>query len=435
MSYKENCKAEGEIMTKFKIARMYFASNKKQKDIGKYLGCHKNTINKIIKSCRQKDPNDEIWSYLHNCHLQINLKKITELFGFLKHGSRKPKGNYRMLEADSAEEKFIVNEFEKLNYGPKRLFKTLRRRDSGLARIYTLGKIKGVYERHKFKTKRVRTASGERRALYNYDKIGAFEYLQYDTKDIADMHALPAHLYEKFKNSRILPKIQWTIVDAKTKTRFLAWSYTRSSFFGYKFLEFVINWVRSHGIQSEIKIQMDMGCEFYSGSKRKQKKWNNDFKKYNAHVYDTEGVKWKQNLVERTHKTDDEEFYCPRGEKINTKTEFMIEGQFWIVYYNNRSSDGIGMNGKSPKEKLEELGFYNAKQICNFPCLILEDFFQPFMTFLDILDSQKNLITKSHYVLTPYPVVMSTYIWRFSKIIVIMDKCVSICQIQSKRRD
>ena len=29
------------------------------------------------------------------------------------------------------------------------------------------------------------------------------------------------------------------------------------------------------------------------------------------------------------------------------------------------------------KEKLEKLGVLNAEKICNFPCLILEDFFQP----------------------------------------------------------
>jgi hypothetical protein len=402
MPYKENCKAEGEIMTKFKIARMFFAQNKEQKAIGKYLGCHKNTINKIIKSCRQRKPNDEIWNYLCDNRLQIDVGKMSELFGFLRYGSRRPKSNKRMLAKESEEEKFIAEKFKDENYGPKRLYKHLRRQDNNLVKVYTLGKIKGVYQRNKFRTKKIRTANGERRALYNYGEIEAFEYLQYDTKDVLDMHALPVGIYEKFKKNGQLPKIQWTIVDAKTRTRFLAWSYTRSSFFGFKFLEFVINWLRAHGVRCKINAQMDMGSEFYSGSKRKQKNWNEKLKKYNAYVYDTEGSKWKQNLVERTHRTDDEEFYCPRGELINTKTEFMIEGQFWNIYYNNRSSDGIGMDGMSPKEKLDQLGFYNAKRICNFPCMILEDFFQPFMLFFDIDNSQKIFEPKSHYVLTPY---------------------------------
>ena len=48
-----------------------------------------------------------------------------------------------------------------------------------------------------------------------------------------------------------------------------------------------------------------------SGSKRKLASWNERLSQYDAEVYDTEGVQWKQNLVERYHRIDDEEFYCP----------------------------------------------------------------------------------------------------------------------------
>lgn len=401
MSYKENCKAEGEILTKFKIARMFFAEGEKQNKISAYLKCHKNTIYKIICACNNHKPDDIIWKYLNNTQLHIGAEELKGQFAFLGHASRAPKSNPLRIQNDSIEEKLITQKFNDKNWGPKRMFKQLKRQghDPG---IYSLGRIKGVYERKKFKTKKIRTANGERRALYNYNEISAFEFLQYDTKEILDLHALPQDIYDKFKLSGQLPKYQWTIVDAKTKIRFLAWSYTRSSFFGFKFLLFVITWLRSHGIRTKISIQMDMGCEFYSGSKRKQKNWNDQLKGYDAYVYDTEGAKWKQNLVERTHRIDDEEFYCPRGNMINTKTEFMIEAQFWILYYNNRSSDSIGLNGISPKEKLEQLGIHNAERICNLPCLILDDFFNPLMDFFNIDNAQKCLCQKSHYVLTPY---------------------------------
>lgn len=49
MSYQENCKVEGEVMTKFKIARMFFAGGKKQIEISKYLKCHKNTICQFLE--------------------------------------------------------------------------------------------------------------------------------------------------------------------------------------------------------------------------------------------------------------------------------------------------------------------------------------------------------------------------------------------------
>lgn len=403
MTYKENCKAEGEIMTKFKIARMFFAEGKKQKELCQYLKCHKNTVYKIIAACRGHDSDARIWRYLIDSQLKIAKEELEQLFSFFKYSSRSTKRNKRSIQKDSDEEKIIIDKFEDKHWGSKRMFKQLRRQGYD-HKIYTLGKIKGVYKRKKLKGKKVRTFNGERRALYNYDEIEAFEFLQYDTKEIVDTHALSVDIYEKFKNSTQLPRFQWTIVDAKTKVRFLAWSRHLSSLFGFQFMLFVIIWLRSHGVRCKINIQMDMGGEFYSGSKRKQKVWNEKLKAYNVHVYDTEGVKWKQNLVERTHRIDDEEFYCPRGNKINTKTDFMIEAQFWIHYYNNRLSDSIGLSGISPKEKLEQLGFYNARQICNFPCLILEDYFQPFMTFfnLNTAVSSKLLTEKSHYVLTPY---------------------------------
>ena len=404
MSYKQNCKAEGEIMTKFKIARMYFAEGKKQSEISAYLKCHKNTINKIIKICRGQDKESEIWPYLQERNKHISKEKLVSLFDFLKNQSRKPKGNRLSIQPDSFKEKYLLDKFKDTNYGFRRMFKQLKREGSDCQNVYTIGKVKGVYKRNSLKTKKVRASNGERRSLYEYDQISAFQYLQYDTKAIADVHALPPDIYNKFKNSKKgLPKYQWTIVDAKTKTRFLAWSHSLSSYFGFKFLEFVVNWLRAHGIQGKIHVQMDMGGEFYSGSKRKQRQWNDYFSKYNVYVYDTEGAKWKQNLVERTHKTDDEDFYCPRGDKMNSKTEFLLEGQFWIIYYNNcRPNSGKGMNDMTPGEKLKSLGVYNADKICNFPCMILEDFFEFFQSVLNHENDQNFFGQKSQNVLTQY---------------------------------
>jgi hypothetical protein len=386
MPYKENCKVEGEIITRLKVARLYFSCRKTQKEIAENIRCHYNTINSIIKTCK-------CWASDEAMRLLRISEKITSdklsLFEFLKSASRRPKSNRRSLKAD--DEDFILEKHEKRHYGYKRLFKHLDRKGYDTKNIFTLGKIKGVYKRNNLKAKKIRTANGERRALYDYDEIEAFEYLQYDTKEIPDKHSLPEEIYQKFKYGGYLPKYQWTIVDAKSKTRFLAWSYALTSFFGLKFLEFVITWLRAHNIRVRIHTQIDGGSEMCSASKKKLKDWNERLAKYNVEVYDTEGASWKQNLVERTHRTDDEEFYCPRGEFINTKSDFLVEGQRWIIYQNHRLNDGIGLNGISPKEKLEQLGIYNAEQICNFPCLILEDFFKPFEIIFNDQKSQNVL--------------------------------------------
>jgi hypothetical protein len=397
MSYKENCKAEGEIMTKFKIARMFFAGGKKQRAIARHINCHHNTVNEIIRLCNGRD-DPRIWDYLKT-DKRINMIILADVFSFFKHGSRQPKNNKHKV--DSKNEKIIIERHEKLHGGVKRIFKQLKR--EGLdENIFTIGKIKGVFKRKGLKVKKIRTANGERRALYNYAEIGAFEHMQYDTKEVLDMHALPVEIYEKFKNTPELPIYQWTIVDAKTKTRFLAWSYSRSSFFGYKFLLLVIMWLRSHGITTKINVQFDGGSEFCSMSKNKTEMWNNELKEYNVNVKDHGGAKWRQNLVERTHRTDDEEFYCPRGGRINSKSDFLIEGQKWIIYYNHRGSDGIGMNGLSPVEKLNILGVYNAEDICRFPCLILDDYYRDFIKIFNMKVQNIFLGQMSQNVLTSY---------------------------------
>ena len=387
MPYKENCKIEGEILTKIKIIRMHLSGGVSQKEIAKKWQCDKNTIGNIMKLCQKASLEARIFL---ESSLHIPSEKLF-LFDFLKYQSRKPKTNYRSLNKD--EEKIVIEKQDNLHYGPKRMFGHLKRQ--GLdEKIYTLCKIKGVYKRNKLKVKRIRTANGERRALYNYAKIEAFECLQYDTKEITDKHALPLNIYNRFKNNPELPIYQWTIVDAKTKVRFLAWSYSLDSFFGLKFLEWVIVWLRAHQVFVQMKIQFDGGSEFCSASQRKLAMWNEELKKYNVLVYDTQGAKWKQNLVERTHRIDDEEFYCPRGEFIHSKQDFLEEAQLWIMYYNNRASDSIGLEGITPREKLEQLGYANARDICNFPCFILEDYYQPFRQFFEIKKSQ-NVLT--HY--------------------------------------
>ena len=73
MPYKENCKAEGEIMTKFKIAKMYFAGKLKQLEIADYLNCHHNTVNKIVSTCKNKSPDSEIWSYLNGGYILVRI--------------------------------------------------------------------------------------------------------------------------------------------------------------------------------------------------------------------------------------------------------------------------------------------------------------------------------------------------------------------------
>lgn len=354
------------------------------------FSCHRNTVSNI-KKLVNKNIKTKVMEIL-TTDRYLTFEEIENNFNFLLNRSTRPKSNKKSLNQE--EKKIVVDLFVNSNYSYRRIANHLKQQGKDTA-IFTEGKIRKVLKDNQGKKRRTRTVTGQRRDLYDYQAIEAFECLQYDTKHILDQHALPQAIYDKFQYLPNLPIYQWTIIDVKTRIRFLAWSHSLSSTFGMQFLTYTINWLRAHGITRHIKIQCDMGSEFYSGSKKKQVIWNVELESYNAEIYDTEGQKWKQNIIERSHRIDDEWFYCPRGTFISTRNEFIFEAQKWIINYNNRPHYGKYMAGATPQQKLSSLGYYNSNEICNFPCLILEDFFTILQNQLDPSYAQ-NVLTFYH---------------------------------------
>jgi len=400
MKYKENCKQEGVILTRFKIARMYFTNNLTQQDIANHLECHLNTVSEVVKLCKQND-NTQVMGYLTS-HEKVSMDILEDIFRFLDHQSRKPKTNYRCIP--SKDETLLVDQQKISGYGSKRLLHHLQINDNDLAK-YSLAKIKGVYKRNNLKKKKRRAVNGEVRSLYDYDKLAAFEQLQYDTKEIADQHALPQNIYDKYISQDIpLPKYQWTIICVKTKVRFLAWSYTRNAMMGLTFFTMVVSWLRMHGIIWHIDALADGGYEFFSASQRKLDSINEELVPYNASMSHTEGAKWKNNIVERSHRSDDEEFYCPRGDFFTSTNAFLIEAQNWIKHFNTtRPHQGIGLKGITPQKKLEKLGFYNAQRICEFPALILDEISASLIQLFNPAVISRNISQNTQNVLHHYP--------------------------------
>jgi len=397
MPYKENCKAEGHILTRFKIARHYFYDQMTQEEIAQKISCHRNTIGTVVRLCNDY-ASDVAWEYI-NSRAQLSLDRLEDLFTFLQAQPPIPHAHPSQLSGE--DETFIVNKHQLLGYGAKRLYTHLKRTGADSS-VYTLAKIRGVYKRNSLRKKTKRTKNGNRRALYNYTAIAAFEKLQYDTKDILDQKALPEEIYQLFQNNPQLPRYQWTIIDAKTRTRFLSWSHKLSSWYGFSFLLFVVCWLRAHGQWHHIQTQMDGGSEFCSASPKKLTLWNTLLAPLNASVIQTEGVKWKQNIVERSHKSDDEEFYVPRGYHIKSKTDFLIEAQQWMLYWNTeREHSGIGMHDRTPEEVLEQLGHHQAHRIVRFPALILDDLYPTLRQLHQSLTFPQN----AQKVLTQYPLL------------------------------
>lgn len=101
----------------------------------------------------------------------------------------------------------------------------------------------------------------------------------------------------------------------------------------------------------------DGGSEFFSGSERKQREWNDILGELDADI-DCYNPNWdvRKNLIERSHRSDDEEFLIPFGATMKTRKQFMAQSQEYSDYWNTlRSHSGKGMDGRTPKEKLRTL--------------------------------------------------------------------------------
>lgn len=85
------------------------------------------------------------------------------------------------------------------------------------------------------------------------------------------------------------------------------------------------------------------------------------------------GRKGYNGRVERSHRTDDEEFYVPLLGKLEDVGSFLVVASGWQAYYNlQRVHSGKGMEGKTPYEKLLELGYTVPEEFMLFPVVLLD---------------------------------------------------------------
>lgn len=371
MPYKEYKKSSWEILAKLVIVRDVLLKRFKRNDVAIKYSCHRNSVRNIINQFDSdaSDYEKELvlsWKSLTN-------KDLNQYFNFLKSTSTKPLYNKR--QASKEAENVITEYFNIFGFWPPRMLNYLKRKNEDTQYNLNLFKIKGVYKRNNFRVKKVRSNNWEHRHIYNYAALSPFEYLHYDTKHILDKHALPYYIYEKFKLNPNLPIYQWTIIDAYSRFRFLAYSNDLNSTFWIQFLLFTIMFIRSLSVDYHITIWTDWWSEFFSWSKVKNQKWNNTLSVLNAHIYSYDSSKdIRKNLVERSHRTDDEEFYIPRAEFIDSRKDFLKEATDWFLYYNfERSHSWVEMHGKTPYDKLKQSWLWNLRHLYNFPTLVLND--------------------------------------------------------------
>ncbi|MBD3329409.1 hypothetical protein GF357_02850 [Candidatus Dojkabacteria bacterium] len=386
MSYKEQKKIN-ELVAQLRIVKKHKKEGYTQIAVAEMFQCSRNTVSTIIKKFNGKIPKEDQNKVLNETH---SVNEIEDLLKGLRFQSTKPKGRHPLQAHIEQEEKVIHIFNNNLKVGPKRMIRHLKRAygtkgnskkhvsqlEKSLAKLM-LPQMKGIYKRNNLKLEKRRSSNHEIVHLYDYTKIGAFEFMHLDTKHILDQGALPEEIYEKFSDSEDIPLYEWNLIYAKSRFRFISYSYNLTSEFGLKFLTTAIQYLRGclNNYETAINVLTDGGSEFFRSSRNKQAKWNKILGTLNTYVdcYES-GRDVRKNLIERSHKTDDEEFYVPRGEYIYDRDSFLTEARQYFTYFNAlRPHSGIGMNGRTPLEVLGDTGLTGVKRLMNYPTMILEE--------------------------------------------------------------
>lgn len=264
----------------------------------------------------------------------------------------------------------IVRRRKETGFGKRRLKWYIAGVDGILIPESTIGKI---FKSKKLSRQKKRVRREYHRVKYHWESLLPFDQMEMDTKEILDKGTLPEGTYQYVKESYFIPKYQWTIIDVLTRMRFLAWSYSLDWSCGRVFGKVVIWWLRLFGFRNEITIWTDGGVEFNSAR-------SEAFQRTCKEFWEPLGVKRKiirkghpedNPFVERSHQTDDYEFYIPHLLRVKSEVDFIRLGAWWIKV-GNLIRPNMNLGDMTPYQKLRSLGYVTAQEFCLFPSLILD---------------------------------------------------------------
>ncbi len=195
-----------------------------------------------------------------------------------------------------------------------------------------------------------------------------------DVKDIRDEATLGPRLVHHLTQVK-LPRYQWTFLEGRTRLRFLAFSHQNNLTNALCFAGLVLFWLRAHGIKQRVQWQTDWGSEWGGESLAKIERLNRKFfRPLGARLVRFPlGRKGYNGRVERSHRTDDEEFYLPLLLTLKDEGELLRRAAQWLYYYNvERPHTGEGMEGQSPWRKLRQLGVRVSQTFAVLPPIVLD---------------------------------------------------------------
>jgi putative transposase len=263
----------------------------------------------------------------------------------------------------------VLQAREATNYGRERLALYLKRQGVSLS-PYT---IRNILRRHGVTAHKRRRRKPLYPARWAWDEDVPFALIQADVKDVLDKKALGTTLWQHIRRHR-LPRYQWTACDGRSRLRFLAYSHRITRTNGIAFLLLVLLWLRSHRISTPVTFQTDWGAEFGGDNpdqvaalqQRFLQPLNGTLRRYPM------GRKQYNGRVERSHRTDDEEFYRPYLLQANCDRELLDLAARWIYFYNVlRPHLGKQMAKSTPLQVLHRLGYNGDDRIALLPPILL----------------------------------------------------------------
>ena len=342
ITYKELYQMSPE-KAREKLISVYHQTKDRVRETARILCCSPSTVSKWIKRAMSQQG--------------------------LKNMSRAPKNPHRVIPEEHISKLKEVR--LKTNFGRKRLVRELENKHSIIMSentcAYWLRQLKlskPCKQRARYKGVR----------YYNWPDLKPLQHFQIDTKDIKDSKTLPKDVYRHLIREK-LPCYQFTAIDVKTRTKLLAYSYQLNRTNGIAFMKFAISWLRANGVTHRIYMQSDWGVEFGGPSVVTWNKMQKEiFEPRNSEMLKIRKRRWTDNAyVERTHRTDDEEFYIPKLLEISTIEDLFKWSYGYVVHFNTkRPHYGKHMNSKTPLEMLSKLSTAISKNICFMPTILLD---------------------------------------------------------------
>jgi len=191
----------------------------------------------------------------------------------------------------------------------------------------------------------------EKREFVDWYSAKPFEIVQIDLKHIRDQKALSKaqimHL-DRFQ----IPNYQWSALDVNSRFKLIAYSREKSWTNGLCWYLWVIAWLRSHGVKNQIVFTVDNGEEFGGKSWLKVKELRKLISGFGCRLIQNHKGHCEENAhLERSHRTDDDEFYIPRTFKFRCEEDLLDEALGYMYYYNN-IREHSALNYQSPAQVL-----------------------------------------------------------------------------------